>query len=237
MNKYAIIVAGGSGKRMQSHIPKQFLHLGRWPILMHTIMAFEPHVHKIVVVLPEKEIPNWMSQCEEEDFTVPHSIVAGGQHRFDSVKNGLQAIENDGLVAIHDGVRPLVSNETILRCFEAAAAHGAALPVIDVNESLRKVKKKDNEAVDRSKYRLVQTPQVFSLKLLNKAFTQSYKPQFTDDASVVEATGHKIFLVEGNRENIKITTPLDMLLAEAIVQKHGFPYLTKDASSQLSDAS
>ncbi len=214
--KTVIIVAGGTGKRMQADIPKQFSELKSKPILMHTIEVFvnyDRHIN-IIVVLPENQMKVWKQMCKEHNFNIVHQTVAGGVTRFDSVKNGLELAPDEGLVAVHDGVRPLVNVQTIRRCFEKAERTGAAIPVVDIVESIRKVDGNDNEAVNRNLYKAVQTPQVFDVQILKAAYRQDYVPTFTDDASVVEAFGHKISIVEGNKENIKITTPFDLEIGE-----------------------
>lgn len=213
--KTVLVVAGGKGMRMQADIPKQFIEIEGRPILMHTLETFSQYDAKIqlILVLPEFQIEFWKSLCIEHEFVIPHKIIHGGETRFHSVKNGLNALVGDGLVAIHDGVRPLVSQATIARCFKGAEEFGAAIPTIDLVESLRYVDAFGNKSVDRSAYQLVQTPQVFELKLLKDAYNQEFSPLFTDDASVVEAYGNTIHLVEGNRENIKITTAFDLQLA------------------------
>lgn len=214
-----IIVAGGAGSRMHSLVPKQFLPLAGKPVLMHTLEAFHAFRSdlQIVLVLPAGQISYWQDLCNSRpDFAVPHSIVAGGETRFHSVRNGLSAATGT-LTAVHDGVRPLVTRETLERCFRAAAEYGAAIPVIEPVDSMRRLATSGSRAVDRSAYRLVQTPQVFRTSLLKEAYLQEYSPRFTDDASVVEALGHAIHLVEGNRENLKITTPSDMAVAEVLL--------------------
>lgn len=220
MNKYAIIVAGGKGQRMGSDIPKQFLQLAGRPVLMYTLEAFkayEPDIN-LLLVLPEHQQAYWKRLCDEHDFTMDCLLATGGQTRFHSVSNGLALIpDTNALVAVHDGVRPLVSTVVIERAFMLAALHGAAIPVMPVVESLRLLKDEASCSVNRSSYRLVQTPQVFRLSLLRRAYEQAYQADFTDDASVVEALGHKISLVEGNRENIKLTMPEDLLWAEAFM--------------------
>ncbi len=222
MKKYAIIVAGGKGERMQAKLPKQFLNIGGKPILMWTLLAFQKADKdiKLILVLPESQIELWKDLCQQYDFTLNHQIVVGGETRFHSVKNGLYSVETDNLVAVHDGVRPFVSTETINRCFVVAKEKGAAIPVIELVDSIRFVDENGNNAVDRTKFRLVQTPQVFQSSLLKKAFEQDFSPQFTDEASVVEAIGEKVFLVDGNRENIKITTPFDLQIAEVILKNN-----------------
>ncbi|HDR52627.1 MAG TPA: 2-C-methyl-D-erythritol 4-phosphate cytidylyltransferase [Mariniphaga anaerophila] len=219
MKKIALIVAGGSGSRMQASLPKQFLELNGKPILMHTFQAIikaDPNF-EFFLVLPEKEISTWESLCKNYQFSIKHTVVKGGKTRFHSVKNGLEKISGEGIVFIHDGVRPLVSAKTIENCFQTALAHGNALPVILPSESVRRASGEKNEAVDRTQYYLVQTPQTFKLQLIKKAYEQKYSEAFTDDASVLENTGASIYLVEGNRENIKITWPADLTMAAALL--------------------
>ena len=215
---WAIIVAGGSGSRMQTGVPKQFLELCGKPILMHSIMAFADACEdiRIVVVLPSLQIEYWQELCSRYGFTLPHDIVEGGATRFHSVKNGLSMLPEEGLVAIHDGVRPLVNRQTITNCFREAATYGNAIPTIPVIDSVRELSGKTSRTLDRSVLRLVQTPQVFDIALLKKAYEQEYTPDFTDDASVFERAGHTIHLTEGNVENIKMTTPNDLAVAEAL---------------------
>ena len=223
-----IIVAGGKGLRMGSDLPKQFLPIGGRPVLMHTLEAFEraiPGIH-LVLVLPHDQQDFWRDLCRKHDFTLPHTIVDGGETRFHSVKNGLRSlspVREGSLVAVHDGVRPFVSIDVIRRCFEAAREHAAVVPVVPVVETVRQLQPSitgegASATIDRSHLRLVQTPQVFSLPLLLQAYEQPYCDTFTDDASVVEALGHPVTLVDGNRENIKITTPFDLIIAEALLK-------------------
>lgn len=221
MLKSAIIVAGGSGLRMNAGIPKQFLPIGGRPVLMHTIEKFYANnaEMQLIVVLPLEQMEYWKGLCEQFRFTLKHSLVAGGSERFFSVRNALEHLSPDGLVAVHDGVRPLVSQETIDRCFACAEADGCATPVVDSADSIRQIDGSDSHSVDRKLFRMVQTPQVFRSSILIKAYQQDFSPLFTDDASVVEQLGYKIHLVEGNRENIKLTTPMDLLLAEALMQQ------------------
>lgn len=211
-----IIVAGGKGERMQTDIPKQFIELKSRPILMHTIDVFVQYNKQIdvIVVLPETQIENWSQLCKKHAFEAKHRVVAGGSVRFESVRNGLKIASDSGLIAVHDGVRPLVSQTTIETCFREARISGAAIPVVMPVESIRQIKGDENVSVNRDLFRLVQTPQVFNVNILKKAYKQEFNSLFTDDASVVEASGVKISLVEGNRENIKITTPFDLKLAE-----------------------
>lgn len=219
MKKYAIIVAGGSGTRMGTDIPKQFLKIKEKPVLMHSInrfFHFDPNIN-FIVVLPENQIAFWQELCAEHQFDIPHRIVKGGTERFYSVKNGLQLVEKESLVAIHDAVRPLVNHQTIKEAFDAALEFGSGIPAIPMNDSIRQFEGEDNFAVNRSNYRIIQTPQCFSSTLLLEAFNQNYKSEFTDDASVLEAHGVKVTITAGNVENIKITTPKDLILAEAII--------------------
>ncbi len=212
MKKYALIVAGGQGNRMGGQIPKQFLEIAGKTVLMHTIDVFfhyDPSM-EILVVLPEKLLQDWQNLCNTHAYSTAHTVCPGGETRFASVKNGLSKISGEGIVFIHDGVRPLVSRETLNRCFRSASENGNAIPVMPVSESLRKVKNKDSRAVDRSDYATVQTPQTFRTSEIRDAYKQKYNPLFTDDASVLEAAGKKIFLVPGNSENIKITYPEDL---------------------------
>ncbi|MCF6240663.1 MAG: 2-C-methyl-D-erythritol 4-phosphate cytidylyltransferase [Bacteroidales bacterium] len=214
-----IIVAGGSGKRFKSDIPKQFLELSGKPVLMRTIEVFFRYKSslQIILVLPKQHIEFWKDLCEKYEFNIRHKIVQGGKTRFHSVKNALNTVDRlDNLVAIHDGVRPLVSQETINRCFFKAKESGNAIPCIPPHDSVRQISENTNHIIDRSLLRLIQTPQVFHTNILKQAYNQEYKEVFTDDASVLESLGEKIFLVEGNRENIKITNNIDLIIAEAL---------------------
>ncbi len=218
MNRFVIIVAGGSGQRMGSSIPKQFLSIHGEIILMKTIKAFYSYdnTFKIIIALPENNIPYWEKLCEDYLFNIEHTIVKGGETRFHSVKNAIQEIEQDGLVAIHDGVRPLVSQKTIYQVFYEAAIHKNAIPYIDCIDSIRYISKDSNKPVDRNQYKLIQTPQAFDCSLIKQAYSQEWNESFTDDASVVEKLGVKIHLVPGNRENIKITSKVDIKIAETL---------------------
>lgn len=221
---YMIIVAGGHGTRMGSDIPKQFLKIDGKPILMRTLERFhdyDPEIH-LIVVLPKEQQEYWHKLCEEYHFTIPHEIADGGETRFESSKNGLALIPDDaeGLVGFHDGVRPFVSHDTIRRCIEMAEEEYTAIPVVPVTSTLRHIDPRGGGFnVDRSLYREVQTPQVFDITLARQAFNQPDRSQFTDDSSVIESLGCKVSIVEGNRENIKITTPFDLTIAEAIIRK------------------
>jgi len=216
---YVIIVAGGKGLRMGSDIPKQFLPIGGRPVLMRTIERFRQYspTLQIILVLPRAQQDYWLQLCQEYDFRVEYQLADGGETRFHSVQNGLALIPDDaqGVVGIHDGVRPFPSIDVIRNCYETARTQKAVIPVIPVVETLRHVSEGTKPRAD---YRLVQTPQCFDIQLLKAANHQPYNDGFTDDASVVEAFGFDITLVEGNRENIKITTPYDLLIAEALIQ-------------------
>lgn len=226
MERYAILVAGGQGLRMGGDVPKQFMPLGGRPVLMRTIDRFReayPDMH-IITVLPRGQHDHWLALCREHGLRGDMQVVPGGDTRFHSVLSGLRAIPHEvteALVGVHDGVRPFVSRETILRCYDEAALSGTAVPVTPVVETLRHLTPDGwSVTVPRGDYRLVQTPQVFRLGLLRRAYSQPYAPGFTDDASVVEALGEQVTLVEGNRDNIKLTTPADLLLAQGIMQAH-----------------
>ena len=215
-----IIVAGGKGLRMGGDIPKQFLPVGGKPILMRTIDRFLQYDEKmqVVLVLPESQQDYWRTLCDEYHFSQPYTLANGGETRFHSVKNGLAKVSPDAqLIGVHDGVRPFVSLDTIRATYEEAARSEAVVPVIEVVETVRQLVDGKSVTVPRSDYRLVQTPQVFSSSLFRQAYTQPYTDFFTDDASVVERFGHPVTLVPGNRENIKITTPFDMTIANAML--------------------
>lgn len=216
-DRYAVIVAGGSGTRMKAALPKQFLPLAGEPLLMRTMRAFSDFT-KIVLVLPQAQIPYWHELCVQYGFSLPHNVVAGGTERFYSVKNALDCLLGGGLVAVHDGVRPFVSREIIAGAFELAAANGSAVPVIPVVDSLRRqVDDGNSEPVSRRNLYAVQTPQVFDLEKLRQAYDCDYSPEFTDDASVYEAAGYSISICQGSRYNFKITTAEDLHLAEVLV--------------------
>lgn len=221
MQKQAIIVAGGSGKRMGAEIPKQFIEIQGKPVLIHTLEQFHQFdaTIKLIVVLPGTQHNYWQELLKKQGCSIPHVLVNGGQERFYSVLNALQVLEPGGVVAIHDGVRPLVSFDTLHRCFHAAEKHKAIIPAIPVTESVRWSDQEKNYSLDRSNLFLVQTPQVFDVSLIVKAYQQPFQKTFTDDASVVEALGETIHMVEGNPENIKITRPMDLLMAEALLKK------------------
>ncbi len=218
MKYYAIIVAGGSGKRMQNSVAKQFLLLKNKPVLMHTLSAFysSPFKPEIILVLHEDSHKYWEELCIKYGFNIPHLLIKGGQQRFHSVRNGLMAIKGDGIVAIHDAVRPLVSSKLITKTFEFAEENGNAIACIKPSDSVRKIKKDTSKIVDRDELVMIQTPQTFEISQLRTAYQQHYKPKFTDDASVVEKAGFKINLVEGERNNFKITYPEDLELANLL---------------------
>jgi 2-C-methyl-D-erythritol 4-phosphate cytidylyltransferase len=219
--QYAIIVAGGTGSRMQHSLPKQFIELAGKPILMHTIERFytyNPDI-RIVVVLPEDQLQVWRQLCKQHKFQIFHMTVPGGKTRFGSVKNGLDTVHGEALVAVHDGVRPFVSTVTIAAAFACAAEAGAAVVAVSPKDSIRELTETGSHAVPRDRYKLVQTPQCFQASILKAAYQQPEQPYFTDDASVVEQLGTGITLVEGSYANIKITTPEDLLLAEVLIKQ------------------
>lgn len=209
-----IIVAGGKGRRMGGDIPKQFIELDGIPILMRTINRFYEFSRAItiVVVLPKEQCDYWKELCARHGFNVPHVVTEGGKERTDSVINGLRCVADScRLIGVHDGVRPFVSTELIKRCYSTAERCGAAVPVVDVVDSLRHVESDGkSRAVPRNEYKIVQTPQVFHADLLREAYSRLLGDSFTDDATVVEAMGVNVSIVEGERENIKITTPTDL---------------------------
>jgi 2-C-methyl-D-erythritol 4-phosphate cytidylyltransferase len=219
MQRSTIIVAGGSGKRMGAAVPKQFLLLKGKPLLMWTIEVFHRFdaAMQLIVVLPQDHHATWQDLCAEHQFTIPHTLVCGGAERFHSTLEGLKALAHEGLVAVHDGVRPLVSTELIARCFAAADEHGAAIPVMPISSSVREVMQQGSKATDRSRLRAVQTPQCFRVELLYRAFELPYDPAFTDEATLVERLGVEVQLVEGEEHNIKVTTPFDMKVAEVVM--------------------
>lgn len=221
-NKYVIIVAGGKGERMKSSVPKQYLEISGRPLMMYTLAVFaETYADlQIVVVLPPLQIHIWKELCHRHNFEIPHQIAEGGPTRFHSVKSGLQKVPETGaLIAIHDAVRPLVSKDVIRQCFDDAGFYGNAIPVIPLSESLRERNGSTNRPARRESFVLVQTPQCFRSELIKHAYLQNYREEFTDDASVLESDGHQIHLVNGNPENIKITTPVDLAIAEALLKK------------------
>ena len=218
---YIIIVAGGKGLRMGTDIPKQFLPIGGKPVLMRTLERFREYSAdlQIILVLPKAQQDYWQELCQEYDFKVEYQMTDGGETRFHSVQHGLALIPDnaEGVVGVHDGVRPFPSIDVIRNCYETARKKKAVIPVIPIVETVRHLQDETSVTVPRGDYRLVQTPQTFDIQLLKAANRQPYNDGFTDDASVVEAFGFDVTLVEGNRENIKITTPYDLKIAEVLI--------------------
>lgn len=226
--KHAIIVAGGTGARMGGSKPKQFLEIDGRPILMHTLELFAHSVSPIhiVLVLPENHIVLWEELCTQHDFSIPYRLVTGGATRFQSVKNGLFILPDNGLVAVHDGVRPFAAASVIQQSFAVAAEKGNAVTSLPLKETIRELtggSSANSVSRDRTKFRLVQTPQTFRISLLKKAYEQTESSIFTDDASVVEQIGEKINLIEGNEENIKITHSADLTFANALYENKKSP--------------
>ncbi|MGZ3778037.1 MAG: 2-C-methyl-D-erythritol 4-phosphate cytidylyltransferase [Mucilaginibacter sp.] len=222
MNHYAIIVAGGSGTRMHSAVPKQFLLLNGIPVLMHTINVFHQSnaQPRIIVVLHPDSHQYWTDLCTEHNFTIPHQLASGGETRFHSVKNGISLVEDDdAIVAIHDAVRPLVTKEIIDEAFDCAEQYGNAIVAIKSRDSVRQIKNNRSQSLNRDEIYLIQTPQTFQAAQLKKAYLQPYQESFTDDASVVEQTGVNINLVGGSYQNIKITFPEDIAIAEFLLKQ------------------
>ena len=227
MKRYLIVVAGGKGQRMGGVLPKQFQLLGGRPVLMVTLERLYAldNTLNIVLVLPKEHLGLWDELCLKYSFAVPLVVTEGGNTRFHSVKNGLDTIQDDvtledALVGVHDGVRPFVSQRVLDEAYREAWNNGAVIPMIELQDSLRQIIGGEgaSQTVPRDRYRLVQTPQVFRLSLLRRAYEQRYVEVFTDDASVVEAMGERVFAVEGNRENIKLTTPFDMMIANTLLE-------------------
>ena len=218
MEKSVIIVAGGQGMRFSEEKPKQFFYIRERPLMMHTIDLFHYYDRRIqiIVCLPESWFSYWESICEQFHFDVPHTLSEGGDTRYHTVKNALPKLKKGNLVGIHDAVRPLLYRKTIDDCYNAAEEHGAAIPCVGLNDSIREITDSGSRYTDRKSFRLVQTPQVFSYDILTKAYQGDYSEAYTDDASVVEHSGQQIHIVGGNPENFKITTPDDMVYAEAI---------------------
>lgn len=230
--EFAIIVAGGKGLRLPGDIPKQFISIAGVPVLMRTISAFRSYRFDIdiILVLPAGEFRLWANLCRQYDFMDAHTVVAGGATRFQSVKNGLDRISGTGYVAVHDGVRPLVTPDVIARSFELARKYKTAVASMPLKESIRELTTPGSDssksahvlhasvAVDRTRYRMMQTPQTFEIDLLKSAYASVNEENLTDDASVVEQSGQDITLFDGSYENLKITTPEDVIVAEAIVR-------------------
>ena len=218
--RFAIIVAGGSGTRMQANVPKQFLLLEGRPVLMYSIECLHRVGADVTVVLPDIEHSHWQSLIQEYHFKVPHKISSGGLTRNRSVFNGLQTIDdNEALVAVHDAARPILKPELAEKLFEHAAHRGNAIPVVAVRESLRRINSAENKAVNRAEIFAAQTPQVFKVDLLKDAFIRNSDITFTDEASLIEAVGHTVFSIQGDRDNIKITFPEDILIASILLKK------------------
>lgn len=215
MKRYALIVAGGSGTRMGATVPKQFLNLKGKPILMHTLHAFaSARVDEIILVLPEAFLENWHSLCRSHQFIIPHKTVIGGNTRFASVQAGLRLVEDQALVAIHDGVRPVIQGPLIQNGFETALEHGSAIAALPLKDSIRvRTTEGHTESVNRADYFMVQTPQTFQSSLIKKAYDQQYAATFTDDAGVFETLKKEVTLIQGDYKNIKITTPEDLAIA------------------------
>ena len=221
-NRYAVILAAGEGRRMRSALPKQFLELDGKPVLRYTIerfLEFDRRIH-LIVVLPSDRIEYWREYCHHTGFRPAMRLVAGGLTRFHSVKNALEFVPENALVAIHDGVRPLIAADLLSELFDKAAHSQAVVPVLPLVESVRELQGAGlSRAVDRSRFVSVQTPQVFHAEVLKRAYAQPYSPAFTDDAAAAESLGIKISLCDGRRENLKITTPEDLVLARAIISR------------------
>jgi 2-C-methyl-D-erythritol 4-phosphate cytidylyltransferase len=220
LKEYAIVVAGGKGTRIRSTVPKQYLELCGLPVLMHTLNAFYRYSQNITVilVLPKDDMQLWIELCRQHNFSKPYILEAGGDTRFQSVRNGLQRITGEGLVAIHDGVRPLVSEDIIAASFRLAAVHQSAVASVRLKESIRMTDQDKTRTMDRSRFRMIQTPQTFLVSLIRDAYQVREKEILTDDASVAELAGHAISLFEGSYENLKITTAEDLVVAEALLK-------------------
>ncbi len=218
--EYAIVVAGGKGTRIKSSVPKQFIPLCGKPLVFHTLEAFHRYDQHlpIVLVLPHEDFQIWNELVRDNKLAIPVTLQSGGETRFQSVKRGLEKISGGGLVAIHDGVRPLVSTDIIAASFRLAAVHGTAVATVRLKESIRMTDQDATSAMDRSKYRMVQTPQTFDLELIRNAYEQHEDSTLTDDASVAEKAGHIISLFEGSFENIKVTTAEDLVVAESLLK-------------------
>jgi len=219
MAEYVIITAGGKGTRMGSDVPKQFLDLQGVPVIVHSIRAFKQYSSNIsiIVVLPDGAIDHWTEIAEK--YEIGAKTCMGGDTRFASVKNGIELISDTGLVAIHDAARPMVSAALISKCFLDAAQHGNAVPVLPLSDSIRELSGEISRPADRDRFRLVQTPQVFDVSVIEKAYQQAFRTSFTDEATVAEAFGTKIHLVDGEKRNIKITTGEDLMVASSFLSR------------------
>lgn len=221
INKYAVLVAGGKGTRMGTQIPKQFLPLLSLPVLCHSLLAFAHAVQniKLILVVPESQLNSTRTILKSYVGQLEVTTVVGGETRYDSVKNGLKMIQNDGVVFIHDAVRPLVSQELIQRCFAQALTKGSAIPVVPVSDSMRLIHADDDSVpLNRDNVRIVQTPQTFMTNIILPAFEAPYHPTFTDEATVVEASGTRVHLINGDLDNIKITNPTDLIIADTLLK-------------------
>ncbi len=222
MKKYAVIVAGGSGRRMGSDVPKQFHLLNDQPVIHYTIQAFLKAYEdiEVILVLPAGHIEKGKELVSAINANDRVKITSGGSSRFASVQNGLRLVTETSIIFVHDGVRCLVSKELITRCYEQAADKGSAVPAVSPTDSLRTIEGSEHHVIDRNNVRIIQTPQTFRSDILLPAFEQAYQPSFTDEATVVEAAGNKVYLIEGDHENIKITRPADLWTAEKILHGH-----------------
>ncbi len=224
IKKYAVIVAGGKGTRMGAAVPKQFLPLVGKPLLCYPIEAFAqalPGIH-LILVLPPDQLRSAQIVLRSYLGNVDVTIVAGGETRYHSVQNGLKEVTEEGIVFVHDGARPLVSAELILRCFMQAVEKGSAIPAVPVTESLRVIEGNDSSPIDRERVRIIQTPQTFNTNVILPAFSQQYQVSFTDEATVVEHYGERVHLIDGSRDNVKVTTPEDMLIAEVLLKARNY---------------
>jgi 2-C-methyl-D-erythritol 4-phosphate cytidylyltransferase len=220
MKKYAVIVAGGSGQRMGTNMPKQFLLLKGKPLLHYTIQSFLLAYDdmQIILVLPHEHISKGEEIAKQLNVEERVQIISGGVTRFDSVKNGLQLVSNPSIVFVQDGVRCLVSQQLIRNCYQQAIEKGSAIPAVSATDSIRIDEGASHYTIDRNKVRIIQTPQTFQSEILLDAFSQEYDPAFTDEATVVEATGHEVFLINGEYNNLKVTRPLDLCIAEKLLE-------------------
>lgn len=233
MDRVVIIAGGGSGTRMGGEVPKQFIDLAGRPVVMHSMDAFHRWDSRVevILVLPEDFIGYWEELCAKYSFGMTHKVVKGGRTRFHSIRNALLPVGGDPLVGVHDAVRPLVSTETIKRCFDTAEKWGSAVPCLEIPDSVRSVEGDRSRPVNRSSLRTIQTPQVFRYSILVTAYARDYDPEITDDASVVERAGQVLRLVQGNRENFKITTRPDLLMAEKLLGQRGEPAMPGNGHS------
>jgi len=219
MEKVALIVAGGAGNRLKKKIPKQFLTINNAPVLIHTIKQFS-HLDRIIVVIPKNYFNLWKDLCQEYKFKIKHELVEGGENRFFSVKNGLASINQNGIIIIHDGVRPFVSKKLINQSIGSVKKNTGIIPTIPVTNSIRNINQKESKNLTRKTLHNIQTPQSFRIKDIKQAYRQSFKDAFTDDSSVFEENGGKIETIAGEEWNIKITKPLDLDIANLLFKKH-----------------